>query len=133
MQRKTATMIAAIMVGLAMAPSIANAQFALPAKPAKPDGATLFSRQCGTCHVATASTEPRQGPNLHAVIGRKAGSLPGFTYSGSYAASNIVWNTDTLDTYLTNPQAMIPGSVMAYRQSDPEIRHTIIDWLKDQH
>ena len=83
--------------------------------------------------MAVADTGPRQGPNLFGVYGRPAGTLPGFKYTGKYAASGIVWNETTLDTYLTNPQAMIPGAVMAYRQADPEIRHTIIAWLKEQH
>ncbi len=112
--------------------SCAHAQFNIPA-PAKPDGATLFTRQCGTCHVVTADGGPRQGPNLAGVFGRKAGSLPGFTYVGDYASADIVWSETTLDTYLTNPQAMVKGSIMAYRQADPDIRQTIITWLREQH
>jgi cytochrome c len=44
-----------------------------------------------------------------------------------------VWTEAALDSYLTNPQAMIPGSVMVYRQANAEIRQKIIAWLKDQH
>jgi cytochrome c len=82
--------------------------------------------------VVTADGGQRQGPTLAGVFGRKAGSVPGFKYTGDYAGTGIVWNAATLDSYLTNPQAMVKGSVMAYRQSDPEIRQTIIAWLKDQ-
>jgi cytochrome c len=121
---------AMVIAGLCL-PMAAHAQFSVPV--AKPDPATLFARQCGTCHVASAKDEPRQGPNLWGVIGRKAGTYPGFKYSGAYAASNITWSAETLDRYLTNPQAMIPGSVMAYRQANPEIRAAIIGWLKEQH
>lgn len=109
----------------------AHAQFSVPL--AKPDPATLFARQCGTCHVASVKDETRQGPNLWGVVGRKAGTYPGFKYAGAYTEADLVWTAETLDTYLTNPQAMIPGSVMAYRQADPAIRATIISWLKDQH
>lgn len=126
------TMPAWILVMCFAAPLPARAQFSVPAS-SKPDGATLFTRQCGTCHIATADGGPRQGPNLFGVVGRKAGTMPGFRYSGGYAASGIVWNEATLDTYLTNPQAMIPGSVMVYRQANAETRKTIIDWLKEQH
>ncbi len=108
----------------------ALAQFSPPAAAAKIDAATLFSRQCGTCHVVATDTGPRQGPNLHGVFGRKAGSLADFTYSPGYAASGIIWDDAALDTYLTNPQALIPGSVMAYRQANADTRKTIIDWLK---
>lgn len=112
--------------------SQAQAQMPLPAA-APVDPATLFGRQCGTCHVAVADGGPRQGPNLWGVYGRKAGSVPEFKYSANYATSGIVWDETTLDTYLTNPQAMIAGSVMGYRQANPESRATIIAWLKDQH
>lgn len=126
--------LAWLTVGVAVlvaAPLAARAQFSVPVA-APPDGATLFARQCGTCHVATADGGPRQGPNLLGVFGRKAGSVAGFNYSAGYPSSGIVWDAASLDTYLTNPQAMIPGSVMAYRQADAGVRHTIIDWLKDR-
>lgn len=110
----------------------AHAQFSIPAA-IPPDAATLFSRQCGTCHIATADGGPRQGPTLFGVVGRPAGSVPGFKYSAGYASSGLVWNETALDSYLANPQAMIPGSVMAYRQADAGVRRTIIDWLKDRH
>lgn len=132
MNRQSAKVFAAIVVACFLVATRASAQFAVPA-PAKPDGATLFSRQCGTCHIATAEGGPRQGPSLYGVFGRKAGSVAGFAYTGAYAESGIVWDAQTLDTYLTNPQAMIKGTVMAYRQADPAIRQTIIAWLKDQH
>lgn len=109
----------------------ALAQFTPPTS-TKIDSATLFSRQCGTCHVVAADGGPRQGPNLHGVFGRKAGSLPGFKYSPGYATSGIVWDDAALDAYLTNPQALIPGSVMGYRQANADTRKTIVDWLKEQ-
>ena len=124
--------VALVCVLGASSPS-ARAQFSPPVASVKIDAATLFSRQCGTCHVVAADGGPRQGPNLHGVFGRKAGSLAGFKYSPGYAASGIVWDEATLDAYLANPQALIPGSVMAYRQANAEMRKTIIDWLKEQH
>ena len=107
------------------------AQIALPtAKP--PDGATLFKQQCGTCHTTNASDPPRQGPNLAKVIGRTAGKLDGFKYSAGFAQVNFAWDDDKLDAYLTNPQAVVPGSVMAYRQAKSETRAAIIAYLKEQ-
>lgn len=129
MRKITAAAIAAIVMG--SAPALA--QFSPPTTPAVVDPATLFSRQCGTCHVAVANGGPRQGPNLAGVMGRTAGSVAGFKYSPGYASSGIVWTAETLDAYLANPQTTIPGSVMAYRQADPQVRATIIGWLGDQH
>jgi cytochrome c len=104
-----------------------------PPQAAPPDPATLFRGQCGICHVAQANGPPMQGPNLAGVYGRKAGTLTGFKYSEGFAQADFVWDEARLDTWLTNPQAMLPGVVMTYRQANPAIRKTIIDWLKEQH
>ena len=100
---------------------------------AAPDPGALFRGQCGTCHVTEADALPRQGPNLVAVYGRKAGTASGFKYSPAFADADFTWDEARLDTWLTNPQAMLPGAVMVYRQPNPAIRKTIIDWLKEQH
>ncbi len=131
--RNAAATAVGIMLGLSgLAPNTALAQFSPPVVPAAIDPATLFSRQCGTCHVADAAGGPRQGPNLRGVFGRKAGTFEGFAYSPGFAASGIVWDETTLDAYLTNPQALITTSVMAYRQANAGTRQTIIGWLKEQ-
>ena len=116
---------------LAIVPA-ARAQFAAPQAEA-PDGATLFRRQCATCHSLNASDPPRQGPHLAGVAGRPAGSVAGYKYTAGYVAAGFNWDEARLDSYLTNPQAMFPGSIMAYRQANPATRRTIIDYLKDQH
>jgi len=117
-----------------MSPMVAQAQMTLPDdNPAPPDGATLFLNQCGTCHTVEHGAAPRQGPNLAGVVGRKAGSLPGFKYSEGFSKADWTWDPVHLDTWLTNPQAMIPGAVMLYRQADPATRKSIVGWLADQH
>ena len=127
---RASILFAAAAVAAAVLPAVATAQFSVP-EPTKPDGATLFAQQCATCHVVTADGGPRQGPNLAGVFGRTAGTLPGFKYAGDFASTGIVWDPATLDAYLTNPQALVKGSVMAYRQANPEIRQTIITWLRE--
>jgi cytochrome c len=112
----------------------AVAQMTLPDEAdAKPDGATLFTNQCGTCHTVEHGAPARQGPNLGGVFGRRAGTLAGFSYSSGFARADWAWDEAHLDAWLTDPQAMIPGAVMLYRQADPATRKTIIDWLKEQH
>jgi cytochrome c len=130
--RSTAVLFA---LCLATAPATAaRAQMTLPDdSSAPPDGATLFLNQCGTCHTVEHGAAPRQGPNLAGVVGRRAGSLPGFAYSQGFAKADWTWDGAHLDRWLTNPQAMIPSAVMLYRQADDSVRKTIIDWLKDQH
>jgi cytochrome c len=108
----------------------AAAQIALPA-PKPLDGAALFSQQCGTCHTTNLSDPVRQGPSLFMVVGRRAGTAEGFPYSAGFTKADFAWDDARLDAWITNPQAMIPGAVMAYRQAKPEIRATIIAYLKE--
>ena len=91
-----------------------------------------FKKSCGTCHVAMADAGPRQGPNLFGVVGRKAGEVAEFKYSEAFAkgSGGIVWNESTLDRWLADPQSMIPGSVMLYKQADPDKRRLVIEYLK---
>lgn len=102
---------------------------ALP-QAAPPDGAALFRTQCGTCHSLRAG-EVRQGPNLAGVYGRRAGSLPGYKYSAGFADADWTWDEARLDPYLANPQAVIKGGVMGYRQAKPEVRQAVIAYLKE--
>ncbi len=107
-----------------------DAQMTLPAaKP--PDGATLFKQQCATCHTNNETDPVRQGPSLFRIVGRRAGSIDGFKYSAGFAKADFVWDEAKLDAWITNPQAMIPGAVMAYRQAKPEVRTAIIAYLKE--
>lgn len=91
-----------------------------------------FKKSCGTCHMAVAEAGPRQGPNLFGVVGRKAGEVAGFKYSEAFAkgSGGIVWDEGTLDRWLADPQSVIPGAVMLYKQADPDKRRLVIDYLK---
>ena len=125
--------VTCLLLGMGAA-SMARAQmpFDVP-KPAPPTGGSLFTAQCGTCHTVEHGAPPRQGPNLAGVFLRKAGTLPGFRYSPGFAQAAFVWDDAHLDAWLSNPQTLIPGAVMLYRQADPAIRAKIIAWLKEQH
>ncbi|MEZ2142507.1 c-type cytochrome [Bradyrhizobium sp. DN5] len=111
---------------------VADAQMPLPA--ARPlDGATLFKQQCAVCHTISLSEPMRQGPPLVKIVGRPAGKLDGFRYSESLAKVDFAWDEAKLDAWLANPQAVVPGVVMAYRQAMPETRAAIITYLKEQN
>ena len=99
------------------------------------EGKALFKKYCGTCHTSEKGGGKRQGPNLFGVVGRKAGTLPDFTYSDALRTNKdgVVWTRDTLDRWLTDPQAFIPGVVMPYKQADPAIRQRLIDYLDTLH
>jgi cytochrome c len=122
----------AIGLGFCSTVFVATAQMPLPeARP--PDGSTLFKQQCATCHTSNLSDPTRQGPSLFGIIGRRVGSAEGFHYSADFAKADFVWDEARLDAWMTNPQAMIPSAVMAYRQSKPEIRAAVIAYLKELH
>lgn len=86
--------------------------------------------QCASCH----SVKPGQngiGPSLAGVFGRKAASAPGFEYSPALKGSGLTWNEASLDKWLTNPLAAVPGTKMTYAgQGDAAKRQELIDYLK---
>ena len=129
--RGQVALLAGVACGLALL-TRAEAQMAIPA--AKPlSGEELFKRQCSTCHTTNASDPQRQGPTLAGVFGRKAGAVSGFHYSPGFAKADWTWDEAHLDPWLTNPQAVIPGAIMPYRQAKAEVRTAIIGYLKDIH
>ena len=116
--------------GAMLVAKAAMAQMPLPeAKP--PDGPTLFKQQCATCHTSNLTDAVRQGPSLFGIIGRKVGTAEGFHYSAGFAKADFVWDETRLDAWLTNPQELIPGAVMAYRQAKTETRAAVIAYLKE--
>ena len=108
-----------------------HAQMPLPSA-AKPSGAELFAQQCAICHSLSPADAPRQGPALAGIYGRKAGSVAGFNYSPGYGEADFVWDEAHLDSYLADPQAVIPGAVMLYKQKNADVRKAIIAFLKEQ-
>jgi len=110
----------------------ATAQIPIPeARP--PDGPTLFKQQCATCHTNNLTDPVRQGPSLFGIVGRRAGSVDGFHYSPAFAKADFAWDDARLDAWIMNPQQMIPGTMMAYRQAKPEVRAAIVTYLKELH
>jgi cytochrome c len=60
-----------------------------------------------------------------------AGSLPGYSYSAALKSSTLVWDEATLDRWLTNPAALVPGTAMAFAGlPKPEDRAALIAYLK---
>lgn len=72
------------------------------------------------------------GPNLTGVYGRAAGTVKGFRYSDAFlkAAPGIVWDDERLDRWLTDSQAMIPGSYMFLKLA-PAPRRAVIEYLRE--
>ncbi len=92
-------------------------------------GETLYQARCGACHSIDAN---RIGPRHRGVFGRKAGGVEDYSYSPAVAASTINWDEETLNQWLENPQAFIPGQKMGFRLTKADERHDIIAYLKTQ-
>jgi cytochrome c len=76
-------------------------------------GQALFKAKCGVCH-SVAAGQNRVGPSLFGVVGRPAGTAPNYHYSEANKTSGKTWDNATLDVYLTNPKALIPGTKMIF-------------------
>ncbi len=95
-------------------------------------GKVLFQQKCAICHSVDAGVN-KIGPSLHGVVGRKAGSLDGYSYSDAMKNANRTWDDATLDDYLTNPREKIPGIKMIFKGFDnPADRQNVIAYLSEQ-
>ena len=115
-------------------------------------GKALYLANCSNCHgvVGHAGAAPLPsrspappmavrlaialpyGPTLNGVLGREAGTVSGCQYSRAFlgALRGVVWTRGTLDRWITDTRAWVPGAIMVYRQPDPEVRARIIDYLE---
>lgn len=85
--------------------------------------------QCRACHVIDPGVN-RMGPSLHAVVGRKAGTLAGFRFSPAMKTSGITWSQAKLFEYLESPRRVVPGTTMSYYgMTDPQQRADVIAYL----
>ena len=74
------------------------------------------------------------GPTLFGVVGRSAGSVPGFQYTADHKKLGVTWDAATLDKYLTNPRAMVPDTTMIYAGlKDDSKRADLISYLETLH
>ena len=93
------------------------------------NGKLVFA-QCRTCHVTDAGVN-KTGPSLHNIIGRTAGTVPGYTYSAANAGAGFVWTKEKLFQYLEKPQRVIPKTKMIYAGlPDAQKRADLIAYLE---
>ena len=73
-------------------------------------GEAVYSR-CLACHSLELN---RTGPKHCGLLGRRAGSVPGYDYSPAMKRSRLVWDAKTLDRFLADPLKAVPGTTMTY-------------------
>jgi cytochrome c len=87
--------------------------------------------KCMACHLAERGAPDGLGPNLFGAFGRPAASRKGYAYSEALRRSGLRWDAATLDRFLADPQAAVPGTKMTFHGlRKPEERKAVIDFLK---
>jgi cytochrome c len=98
--------VALIAIGLVLSMGSALAQD-------KTAGEVSF-RKCAPCHSIGPGAENKVGPELNGLDGRKAGTVPDFSYSDANKASGITWNEAVFKEYIKDPRGKIPGTKMVF-------------------
>jgi cytochrome c len=102
---KPGVLIAAALVALA---------FAAPARAGGDvEAGKVVFRKCAICHTIDPAKKGI-GPTLFGVVGRHSATVEGFNYSDAMKNADKTWDPATLDTYLTNPKALVPGTKMIF-------------------
>jgi cytochrome c len=113
----------AVRVAVALMAALAMACLAGAARaggdPAK--GKAAFVRQCAICHTVEKDGGNRFGPNLHGIVGKRAGTAAGYAYTDAFrTAANWEWTEDALGGWMMSPAAMVPRTAMAAFQGIAE-------------
>ena len=91
------------------------------------NGKVIFEKRCTGCHAIGVD---REGPRLAGVYGRKAGTVPGFTYSAGLKHLGATWDDATLERWLTDPDVMVPDNNMSFSVPKTEERRDLVAYLK---
>jgi cytochrome c len=86
---------------------------------------------CRACHQIGPGAHDAIGPVLNGVVGRKAGTYPGYQYTDANKNSGLTWTPEELDKYLTSPQTVVPHTKMIFPGlKDPAQRQNVITYLE---
>jgi cytochrome c len=115
---------------LAAGPAFSYLQFSV-VEAERTAGRQLFHDHCAACHVAQPGSQGALGPSLVGVVGRQAGSLPGFHYSDGLKKSGIVWTDENLQKFIEDGKSLVPNTVMPHPAlHDPVEKLYVIEYLK---
>jgi len=95
------------------------------------NGKELFNTNaCVACHGVTKGDNSKVGPSLFGVLGRQAGTAPSLLgASENLKKYGVIWSPETLDEFLADPNAKVPGTPMAGMIVDPQQRADVIAYL----
>jgi cytochrome c2 len=122
MNMRAALMLGAIAaLQLAASPALAAGDAAA--------GKQTFTTTCAACHSAQPGVNTI-GPSLAGIYGSKSGTVPGYSFSPAIKKTDITWDEQTLDKFLTNPQSDVHGTKMPISVPNAQDRQNIIAYLK---
>ena len=115
----------------ALAALLATPAYASDAEGDAANGKELFMASgCPACHGVTVEDNSKVGPNLVGVVGRKAGTTTSLLGpSENLKKYGVIWSAETLDEFLANPNAKVPGTAMIGMLADPQQRADVIAYL----
>lgn len=90
-------------------------------------GEAVFNKRCTGCH---SLTQDHEGPRLRTVYGNTSGGVPGFNYSAALKNARVVWGDGTLQRWLEDPEALVPGTNMDFRVVRPQERADLVRFLR---
>ena len=100
-------------------------------------GKTYFQTSCALCHAdalgAGNAEIVKQGPSLVGVFGRRAGAPGSYSFTKALTDSGLRWDESSLDRFLANPSATVPGTTMPVAVTDPTERRNVIAYLATLH
>lgn len=92
-------------------------------------GRTVFASQCAGCH-AVKSGQQTMGPSLSGIVGRKAGTAPGYkNYTAAMKSSGLTWDEATLESFLAAPAKKVPSTSMPMGVASAKDRADVIAYL----
>ena len=128
---KSTNFVMVTMIAVMLMARLVLAQVSVAGDPV--EGKKIFGRICSICH----SVHPGKhyiGPSLFGVVGRHVGREPAYHYSKADLASDLVFDPETLDRYITSPRGAIPGTAMTYYGiKNPKTRADVIAYLATLH
>ena len=124
--RSVVTLVGCALSAIAMSQVAPAREWISPPPGSAQTGAVLYQQHCTACHAIDSN---KIGPAHRGVVGRRAGSLPGYTYSAELAASRLRWTPQTLYKWLGDPEDLVNGQRMGFLIESEQERADLIAYL----
>ncbi|MFT3728399.1 MAG: c-type cytochrome [Terricaulis sp.] len=126
--------MARLLTTFAAALALACATADLAAAQNATQGRAVFQANCAVCHMAVSNGHALVGPNLFGVVGRRAGSAPGFNYSPAMQHAGFSWSPAQLLAYVQAPAQTVPGNRMPFAGlHNPQQAAAVVAYLGTLH